>query len=305
MTFNYRQDADRQWSDARRKAFMRQLRAYVTRNEQNLVDFDDLANRLKLRNQRYIGLQDVLLEHIVGSVARYDDFMTAFLPKNRDMEERWKGVAKVFIDPTGNPPPIECYKVGKLYFVRDGNHRVSVARQLEMASIEAYVWEYRLPGVDENSDIDSLLINVEQSDFLACTGLDELRPGHNIQVTNPGGYPDLLDSIVHYHERLRRIDAEEADEVTFEDAVTAWYDMIYEPSVDIIAREGALQHFPDRTPVDLFIWTHRHREELQAHARDKVRLTSAVQSLKTSTSPNQVQKLTRQVKKWLPGTADH
>ena len=74
-------------------------------------------------------------------------------------------------------PPIEVYKVGDAYFVKDGNHRVSVARQLGMSHIEAYVTDVAT-SVPVGSDLrpDDLILKSEYADFLERTQLRRLRP---------------------------------------------------------------------------------------------------------------------------------
>ena len=88
----------------------------------------------------YSGVQDVPLDNIVGSVGRYKDFTATFLPKKSNMRERWSRIYALANSMEG-PPPIELYKVGAAYFVGDGNHRVSVARELGAKSIQAHVVE--------------------------------------------------------------------------------------------------------------------------------------------------------------------
>jgi hypothetical protein len=76
----------------------------------------------------------------VGSVGRYDDFTRSFLPRRDSDAGRWARVKAATLDLTGLPP-IEVYQIGQAYFVLDGNHRVSVARQLGAPTIQAYVTE--------------------------------------------------------------------------------------------------------------------------------------------------------------------
>ena len=80
---------------------------------------------------------------VVG-VGRYRDFTASFLPKNAKMQDRWSRVYAQANSMQGMPP-IELYKIDDVYFVRDGNHRVSVARQMGQKSIEAHVTELPTP----------------------------------------------------------------------------------------------------------------------------------------------------------------
>ena len=295
-----RAEAKKEWDQARRKTFWSKLSAHLRHRDVHLLDFEAISHQLELRSPRYTGKHEISLDEIVGSVGRYNDFIAMFLPLTPEMEQRWENIAAMYLNPVGSGvPPIELYKVGKSYFVKDGNHRVSVASQLKMATIEAYVWEYSLPveNVDGNVDIDTLLIQAEKRDFLHSTRLNELCPGHDIQLTMPGGYRELLHQIVRYQPILSEIDEEE---VSFEDTVKGWYDLIYSPSEMIIEQSGILDHFPGCTTADLFIWTRREQEKLVKRYGHNIHLTQALRIVDTQTA----RFLTRWWKKigsWMPG----
>jgi hypothetical protein len=163
-------------------------------------------------------------------------------------------------------PPIEVYKVGDVYFVRDGNHRVSVARANGLTTIEAYVTEIptEIPFHMEDFERDQWIIKIERSEFLKVSGLDEIRPDHGLEVTEPGRYQILLRHI-HVHQYLRNIDLEREGSdhrLTWEEAVASWWDNIYLPVVDAIHRHKLLESFPTRTEADLYLWVVFHRELL-------------------------------------------
>lgn len=263
MNNAYFSEAKSEWDQAKRKAFFSQLSHVLTRRDNHLVDFAEVSARLGLKNQRYLGIDEVPLEQIVGSVGRYQDFTKNFLPTTRKMEQRWARVAGVYLDPlSSGVPPIELYKVGANFFVKDGNHRVSVARQFEMPTIEAHVWEYpiQLPDVDSESTVDDLLIAAEKQDFLESTGLDHTRPDHNIQLTVPGGYRELLHEIADYQHALETIDGVRP---SFGDAAAYWYDVLYTLTLMVCDRTKALERFPDRTAADVYIFTRRRQEALR------------------------------------------
>ncbi|HLY28224.1 MAG TPA: hypothetical protein VKQ72_17895 [Aggregatilineales bacterium] len=273
-------EARRKWERARRRAFWHRLLINVQGSTDRLVDFNDLAHRLSLKNAVYRGAKVIPLVQIVGSVGRYNDFTGAFLPIHEDMGERWRKVASIQLDPRSEGlPPIEVYKVGDFYFVKDGNHRVSVNRQLGGTDIEAYVWEYTdcIPDVGPNANIDTLLIEAERKDFVEQTCLDTVRPNHNIRLSAPGGYTDLLCRIEHFQSALNQIDNVETP---YCDAVEAWYDMIYETSVQMIERDGILELFPDRTAADFFVWVMRHQEQLAERYGHRVPLLKAIHDLR-------------------------
>jgi hypothetical protein len=299
MEVTYRDEAREEWNEARRKLFWSQMLNFINDKHTELLNFNDVSRRLHLRTAIYRGIQDVPLKKIVGSIGRYQDFRGEFLPINHEMRDRWQRIASLYLDPTsGGVPPIELYKVGDSYFVKDGNHRVSVANQLDMGTIEAHVWEYPAPleGLDPDSaDIDTLLLLAERRDFLEATNLDKLRPNHNIELTNPGGYTELLRQIAAYQDILEQIDGRE---VPYEEAVTAWYDMIYETTIDSINQEQVMKLFPDRTLADFFVWITRHQKNLEELYHKKVMMEDAAHDFKQQHHPNPLVRWWQVSKDW-------
>ena len=99
-------------------------------------------------------------------------------------------------------PPIEVYKVGDVYFVADGNHRVSVARANGFKDIEAYVTEIPVdPGIEPGDTLDEAIIKAERLRFMTETGIGGCIPHPDIYLTRPGGFPQLLEH-VQIHGRL-------------------------------------------------------------------------------------------------------
>lgn len=276
-----RHEVEDKWRRARRRAFWAQVGGYLKGEQSTLISFDEVANKLRLKNYRYLGVQSIPLEKIVGSVGRYQDFMRHFLPRvrNHDMKERWAAIAALYLDPTSKGvPPIEVFKVGDSYFVKDGNHRVSVGNSLGIPDIEAYVWEYQveLQGVTPSTNLDKLLLASERQEFLFQTHLADLRPASEIELTLPGGYLELLQQIVEFQEALAKIDQET---IPFNKAVTDWYDMRYETIFQLIQRHNVLEHFPKRTPADLYVFVTRRHRELEAQHKTNIRMTQAINIL--------------------------
>ncbi len=275
MQSPYRQQARQQWDQAYRKAYWGNMLRSLQGRQVDLLDFNEISHRLHLTSSIYRGVQVVPLEKIVGSVGRYNDFNRAFLPRKKAMEERWQGVAMMYLNPSSRGlPPIELFKVGTLYFVRDGNHRVSVARQLKIKDIEAYVWEYPavLPLTGGKDSVERVLMESERAVFLQHTNLDTLHPDHNIYLTVPGGYTELLGQISRYQQVLSQIDEYP---IPYEEAVVAWYEMVYETTVKILERTGVFAQFPRRTPADFYVWVSRHQRDLRECYGGKVMVHEA------------------------------
>src|SRR5262249_54752575 len=155
---------------------------------------------------------------IVGSVGRYTDFTRSFLPRNESDQTRWARVKLAIDDPGGTGvPPIDVYKVGEAYFVLDGNHRVSVARQEGVEYIQAHVIEVKTDfSLTPDIQPDDLIIKAEYAEFLAKTDFATLRSGVDLSVSVPGQYEVLLEHI-EVHRYFMGIDFKR--EISFSEAV--------------------------------------------------------------------------------------
>jgi nucleotide-binding universal stress UspA family protein len=245
---------------ARRQGDRERLMARLTGKSADLLSYEEVRQMLKAKTGQSVGLKDIPLEAIVGSVGRYIDFTRSFFPLQSEDEQRWARVQVKLTDLEGLPP-IEVYQIGEVYFVRDGNHRVSVARQLGATHIEAYVTEIetRVP-LSPDVQPDDLILKAEYTEFLETTKLDEIRPQADLSVTVPGRYPTLLEHIeVHrYYMGL-----EQQKEIPYGEAVGDWYDVVYRPVVQAIREQKILQEFPGRTETDLYLWLSKHRAALE------------------------------------------
>ncbi len=249
--------ADEVFNQARRRAFIQDILAPLRNEPTGLLPFEQVRQTLNLGSQRYRGIQEVPLDRIVGSVARYHDFSRAFMPRRESLRRRWRRV----MDLSGRLPPIDVYQVGEIYFVVDGNHRVSVARQSGATTIEAHVWEYqtRVP-VESNDDLNDILIRQEYLEFLDQSHLDRNRPEQRIIFTVPGRYCQLGEEIARHRAWL---DRQHIYTVSFEEATTHWYDSVYLPMVQVIREQNILAQFPGRTEADLVAYILRYRNELE------------------------------------------
>ncbi len=280
----YYQSALNDFQNARRKAVLRELVARLTGKPNELLSYDEVAQKLKLHARQERGIQQIPLDAIVGSVGRYSDFTRDFLPRKDENQSRWVKVRAMMEDPTGaGIPPIEVYKVGEVYFVLDGNHRVSAARQAGFKTIEAHVIEVKTE-VPLTPDIspDDLIIKAEYADFLDKTGLKQLRPEADLTVSVPGQYQKLLEHI-EVHRYFMGIDFQR--EISWEEAVAHWYDTVYLPIVEPIREHGLLRWFPGRTETDLYLWVSEHRAELESETGWAIRPEAAAIELAARENP--------------------
>ncbi len=126
------------------------------RRSKKLLPFEAVKTALNLYASVDRGRQDIDLDKVLGSVGRSRDFTRSFLPKNHVSEQRWRRLDDLFH--RQGFEPIRVYQVGQIYFVLDGNHRVSVSRSLGLETIEAYVVEFPTSvPVCQDDDMESIL----------------------------------------------------------------------------------------------------------------------------------------------------
>jgi nucleotide-binding universal stress UspA family protein len=250
------------YKKARRRASVQELLARLAGSTQTaqLHSYDEVRQQLQAIEKSSETLEEIPLDAIVGSVGRYHDFTRKYLPKASIDEGRWARVMASSQQLSGLPP-IDVYRIGEVYFVRDGNHRVSVARQMGNTAIQAYVTNVETK-VDLSPDFtpDDLIIKSEQVKFLEKTKLDRVADSADLSATKAGAYPTLLEHIdVHrYYLGLER-----QQEIPYEEAAENWYKEVFLPVVNIIQKRNLLHDFPDRTATDLYLWAADHRANLE------------------------------------------
>lgn len=260
------QYASQAFSRARYKAFLNRVWAALHGDSVQLLPWDAVREKLHLGGPIYRGVHPVPVAQIVGSVGRYRDFDHAFLPTHDKMQERWKSIGRAFYQDV-SLPPVTLYKVGDAYFVLDGNHRVSVAREEGQAYIDAEVMEVqvRVP-VGPDLQMEDLEILGERVDFLERTHLDRLRPEAGVRFTVAGGYERLLEHIA-VHRYYMGLD--ERRDISEDEAVAHWYDHVFLPVVQVVREHEILQEFPGRTEADLYLWIMDHRHYLREACADE------------------------------------
>jgi len=236
----------------------------ILKNEENqLFSFDDVKSILKPKSSTYKGVIPIRLSYIVGSEGRYNDFNRLFLPKSRHLRRRWERVNEAHYASI-DLPAIRVYELGGLYFVRDGNHRVSVARLQGKDYIDAEVIELNAEiKLDPSMNMDQIkeaVIKFEKKCFLDCTKLAVYKPELDMDFSHIGRYDDIINHI-NGHKYYLNLDKKE--EIPFKDAMLSWYDNVYMPIINIIHNENILTRFPGRTEADLYVWICRHWDILK------------------------------------------
>ena len=236
---------------ARIQAFLREAGAVLRGDTRPLLSFDEVRRAARLEGQSYSGLKDVPIADIRGSVGRPNDFDASFLPVKPQMRKRWAQLDEAMR--RGEPvPPIEVYHLGDVYFVKDGHHRVSVARHLGWKTIPARVIEVKTRApLTGDMDAAALLQAREYVDFLERTQLDRVRPQASIAVSRLGRYDRIFEDILGHRYFMG---LQQYREVSIAEASASWYDNVYKPIADLIREYDILAHFPGRTEADMYLW---------------------------------------------------
>ena len=247
---------------ARSKAAMQRFWAGVKGESLDLLQFDEISAKLHAVNKSGKVLKSVPLNKIIGSVGRTSDFDRSFLPLSDADEHRWANVKTHMISPvTKGLPPVDLYKIGEAYFVLDGNHRVSVAKQAGFEEIEAYVTEIKTKvAIDSNLTAEELIRKAAYADFLEATRLDEYIPGVDFTLNKISNY-ELLKEHISVHRYYMGLDA--GNPIDEKEATLHWYDQVYLPVVAVISDSGLQWVMKDLTLTDLYLWVLDQQTHLQ------------------------------------------
>ncbi len=247
--------SDADFRGARIRAFFLRVLGALSGHSRDLLAFESVRESLHLGGPVYRGVRTVRVDQIIGSVDRYRDFDRIFLPTQSRTADRWQRINRAWYQEV-SLPPVLLYQVGDVYFVVDGNHRVSVARSRGQEFIDAEVRECaaRVPVTADlrPEDLERLHDRVE---FLERSRLDEVRPGSQVDATILGGYERLIEHIA-VHRYYMGIESRRPVGET--EAVAHWYDALYLPVVDVVKSSGILDELPGRTPTDFYLWVMDH-----------------------------------------------
>jgi len=254
---NSRVSAD--FNKARFKSFINQALSVLSGQPTKLLSYDEVKEKLHIGGPIYRGVKTIRVDQIAGSLNRYHEFDRAFLPKEDQLASRWQKVDRAFYEEI-NLPPVVLYKVGDVYFVVDGHHRVSVAREQGQVFIEAEVRECATRvNITPNIRTEDLEILGTKVNFLERTALDSIRPQANIKLTIPDGFERMLEHIA-VHRYFMGLDLKR--DISEKEAIAHWYDTVYMPIIEVIRKSDILKDFPGKTEGDLYMWTLDHQHYL-------------------------------------------
>jgi len=252
------EQAEQAFQVARRRAWRNWLRGLLLRWPREMLSLGEVRRRITLRGQRDLGVRSVPLTSIIGSEGRAGDFDRHFLPLETVVPARWKRISQLGYEERPLPA-VDLYKLGEIYFVRDGNHRVSVARARGQTDIDAHVVEI-LTDVPLTADLDAagLARKEAQSEFLMWSRLLCLRPEAVVPVeaSESETYRELMEHIDGHRYFL---ELDHGRRVPREEAIVSWYDRLYLPQLEAIDRGGVRQRFPALTRTGLYLRVMEHR----------------------------------------------
>jgi hypothetical protein len=231
-------DAQDDFSRARRKQALSNLAARLRRepSDVNLIlPFDEVVEALGRTGERSLGLKSIPLDSIVGSVGRTRDFDRSFRPTSGRTRPRWERIANA--QRRGKDmPPISVYRVGDLHFVRDGHHRVSVARAQNRPDIDAYVTEVstRL-GADQAIRASDLPMKSHERVFRERVPLSR-EEAEEVRLSDPWGYAALAEGIEAWGFRAMQ---GRGEHLSREEVARSWLEDEFRPVVKML-READL-----------------------------------------------------------------
>lgn len=276
MSNIYRQKAADDFNKARFKATLGRIFNIIRPQNEQLLSLDEVKDLLRPKKSNYKGMKAVEISHIVGSEGRYNDFNKNFLPQHSHLRSRWESVDKAHLQDI-ILPPIKLYEIGGVYFVRDGNHRVSVARAQGVIAIDAEVIsldsEFELHPQITPLELRTKVIEYEKKRFAKKTHFFEIFPDADVNFTATGRFDEIVQHIMTHKYFINQ---GQKKEIPLKKAIKSWYQNVYLPVIDIIHTEDLAGRFPGRTESDLYVWMIHHWHSLKYKYGEHVSLEDAV-----------------------------
>jgi hypothetical protein len=251
------------FNKARNKALIARIQNFWNSERNELLSFYEVKEILKPKNEYYRGMQSVPIKLIVGSEGRYRDFNKYFLPRSDFLRARWESIDRAQIKDIPLPA-IQLYEIGGAYFVRDGNHRVSVARSQGVEEIDAEVIsldsEITITPSMTTDDLREAVIEYEKKLFYEKTDFARLTGDNNLNFSIPGRYDIVFNHILGHKYFLNQ---DKSEEIPLAEALVSWYREIYSPLIKIINDHRLCWNFPGQTGSDLYIWIVKHWDFLK------------------------------------------
>ncbi len=267
-------DAQDDFQRARRRQVVSQLSRRLGRDPDFdvILPFEEVVEALGRVDERYVGLETIEIDRILGTVDRARGFDRQFRPTTARVRMRWERIANAVR--RGEPlPPISVYRIGEVYFVRDGHHRVSVARALGRDVIDAYVVEVvTRVGADRTLRVGELPLKSHERLFHERVPLP-MRARDRVRLSDPWQYGTLAEAVEAWGFRTEQDRAEFLDRPA---VARLWFDEEYVPAVEMLREAGLIG---DETETDAYMRvtgqryrlmrTHEWSEDVIARLRER------------------------------------
>ena len=292
----FSEQTDGDFSRAHNKALINEIQHFLNPEEASLISLSDLKKLLKPNNETYQGMQTIPVASIVGSEDRYNDFDNQFFPKSTHLKNRWESIDRAHLESI-ILPPVNLYELGGLYFVRDGNHRVSVARARGIEFIDAEVTSLRTeiklkPGYSMKYLVKQI-IAYEKRIFYSETNFGDITDDWCMDFTSAGQY-DVIYNHILTHQYY--INMNKTEEISMTEAVQSWYEKVYLPVTKVILDSRIMRKFRKRTVCDLYVWLIKYWDELKKKFGDDYPLNQVLEDFSRDFTTSFIQKIKNKIK---------
>ncbi len=291
--------SEEDFSKVRNKALVNSLQHFLSPEETQLISLNDIKEMLHPDNEVYVGMKTVPVENIIGSEGRYNDFDNLFFPKHSHLKNRWLNIDKAYMKGV-ILPAVTLYEIGGVYFVRDGNHRVSVAKARGVEFIDAEVTslrtEIRLKPGKSMDTIIKQIIAYEKRLFYAKTNYGDITGDWSLDFTATGQYDVIYNHILthKYYINLNQV-----EEISMTDAIMSWRNTVYMPVVNTIIQHKIMRKFKRRTVSDLYVWLIKYWDELKKALGEDLPLDDVLEDFTHNYSESLLAKIKNNLKKVL------
>ena len=226
-------DAQHDFLRARRQATLARLAARLRGLPDDvgmILPYEEVVAALGFVSERTVGSAVVALDAIIGTVDRGREFDRSFRPTSARVRSRWEHIAAAMR--RGEPmPPVDLVRVGEIYFVRDGHHRVSVARTLGLTDIDAYVTEVvTRVGAERAITLADLPIKSHERVFFERVPLPD-RAREEIVLSDPWDYGKLAEAVEAWGFRTTQ---DRGEPINRREAAFLWLENEYRPVVEML-----------------------------------------------------------------------
>lgn len=292
-------EAESDFARARNKALFNEIQHLLTPEEAAMISLKAVRKVIKTQSETYIGMKVIPINKIVGSEGRYRDFDNQFFPKRSIIKERWEHVDEAVIKDIVLPP-IKVYELGGLYFVRDGNHRVSVAKSKGVEFIDAEVvslqTEIKLSPARSLNGMMKQIISYEKRNFYFETNFGDITDYWVLDFSTAGQY-DVIYNHILTHKYF--INQNQTEEIPMEDAILSWFNNVYLPVVTTIQKYKIMKYFRKNTVSDLYVWIITFYDELKKKFGDGLPLDQIVNDIKREKKFSLLSRVRNFIKKYI------